>query len=468
MNSRREKPSPNLPPVASRNVRQHAWETLLRADDEGTFVADLLDTSVGSLSPPDRRLAWEMTLGTLRRQATLDAVLAEFCRQPRARVEPGLWRLLQLGCYQLMYLDRIPLHAAVHETVEVGRLTGHPQWVRFANGILRGVSRALTERTAAQSSAVAYPRGDGTFREFDRPLFPDPAQDPVGHRAIVWNCPRVLLDRWQTQFGSDVVDRMLPQIDRAAPTVLRVNPLKTARDALLAELVEQGIPATAGELPESIRLEARIGPHDLTPLAAGLCSIQDETPMHAAVWLDPQPGETVLDLCAAPGTKTGHLAERMQNQGTIVATDVGSARLEQVHDNCRRLGIDIVRTQRISRDGNDIPAGPFDAILIDAPCTNTGVIGKRVEVRWRFRPEDVRELAAEQQRLLRQSAERLKPGGRLLYSTCSLEPEENQQNVADFLAARPDFERVREQLFLPGEPGDGGFLALLRRRDPNR
>lgn len=468
MNRRRDQPSPSATLVTSPNVRRHAWETLQRADAEGSFVTDLLDGSVGVLSPQDRRLAWELTLGTLRRQATLDAALSGFCRQPRERVEPGLWRLLQLGGYQLMYLDRIPSHAAVHETVEVARLTGHPHWIRFANGILRSVSRALTERTAPHSSASAYPRGDGTFREFDRPLFPDPLDDPAGHRAVVWNCPRSLDDRWQARFGSDVVERMLTRIDAPAPTVLRVNRLRTTRAELLSQLADLAIPAVAGELPEAIRLAGRIGPHDLPPLAQGLCSIQDETPMHAAAWLDPQPAETILDVCAAPGTKTGHLAERMQNRGSIVATDVSAARLQQVRDNCRRLGIHIVRTQPISRDGRNIPDGPFDAILIDAPCTNTGVIGKRVEVRWRFRPDDVRELAAEQQRLLQQSAERLKPGGRLLYSTCSLEQEENEQNVAAFLAARPELILERERLFLPGEPGDGGYLALLRHRSPNR
>jgi 16S rRNA (cytosine967-C5)-methyltransferase len=196
----------------------------------------------------------------------------------------------------------------------------------------------------------------------------------------------------------------------------------------------------------------------------GHFSVQDETAQHAALTLAPQPGETVLDLCAAPGTKTGHLAELMQNRGTIIATDVSEDRLEKVRDNARRLQLEIIQTVLIDRDGTNIPDGPFDAILIDAPCTNTGVLGKRIEARWRITPRDIDELSALQQRLLEQAADRVRPGGRIVYSTCSIEPEENENNVQNFLSSRPEFELRSERGFRPGDPSDGGYQALLVRK----
>ena len=195
----------------------------------------------------------------------------------------------------------------------------------------------------------------------------------------------------------------------------------------------------------------------------GWFAVQDESAIAAAALVDPQPGQRVLDLCAAPGGKTAHLAALMRNQGRLLATDVDRDRLKRVRETCRRLGVDIVETRVIARDGSDLPDEMFDRILLDVPCSNTGVLGKRPEVRWRLRPDEFAELAGIQAGLLRRACDRLVAAGRLVYSTCSIEPEENRAVVDAVLHDRPDLKLVEEHAHIPGKPADGGYQALVVR-----
>jgi 16S rRNA (cytosine967-C5)-methyltransferase len=235
------------------------------------------------------------------------------------------------------------------------------------------------------------------------------------------------------------------------------------RDAVLAAFESAGISARAGVHPDSVRLEQPARVTDLPGFAEGWFTVQDESAMGAATLLAPQPGNRVLDLCAAPGGKSSHLAALMGNKGSVMAVDVNDARLELIGQTCRRLGLTIVKTRHVQRDLADVPAGPFDAILMDVPCSNTGVLGKRPEVRWRMTPGDLTELVELQKRLFEVAIQRLGPDGRLVYSTCSIEPEENQGIIAEMLTRHPDLRLVEEKSHIPGSPADGGFQALLRR-----
>jgi 16S rRNA (cytosine967-C5)-methyltransferase len=247
------------------------------------------------------------------------------------------------------------------------------------------------------------------------------------------------------------------------PLMLRVNLLRTSRESVLEAFARENIPAEAGELAESIVLTASRNVAELPGFTEGDFSVQDLTAMKAVELLNPKPGETIWDVCAAPGTKTTAIAERMQNQGRVLATDIHPARLALIEDNRSRLGLDIIKAQRISAAGDDLPGGPFDAVLVDVPCSNTGVLGKRVEARWRLTPADFEELPGIQSRLLEAACERVKPGGRVVYSTCSIEPEENEAIVAALLSRRPDWKLVEQQTHWPGRPADGGFAAWLQK-----
>jgi 16S rRNA (cytosine967-C5)-methyltransferase len=245
---------------------------------------------------------------------------------------------------------------------------------------------------------------------------------------------------------------------------LRVNPMRVGQAAFLKALTSDGIDAQPGMFPESVRIRGSARIDTLTGFDEGWFSVQDESAMAVTDLLAPQSGESILDLCAAPGGKTTHMAERMRDEGRIIACDVSEGRLRQIRESADRLGLDIIETWRITTDGDNVPEGPFDAVAVDAPCSNTGVIGKRPEVRWRLRPEDLVELPGIQGMLLRTAASRVRPGGRLVYSTCSIDQAENGDVVAAFLESQPDFTLEREQPAVPGRPGDGGYAALLRRQ----
>jgi 16S rRNA (cytosine967-C5)-methyltransferase len=449
-----------------------AYEALTAFDRRHVFVSDVLEESFSEhrLSTADRALAVEITAGVVRRMLTLDAILAPHIRRPREMIEPGLWTLLRIGAYQLVFLNT-PAHAAVHETVELARRLQKPRWVRFTNAVLRSVQRDLTDETRPGPAADAVPvLQSGTaaalewrYRRLRRAYFPDPALDYAAYVSQACSMPRWLVQRWAAQRGAAQTLRLCQWFLSPGRVCLRVNLLRTDREQLLEVLRTAGVAAEPGALPEAIRLAHTVNVRNLPGFAEGWFSVQDESAMHAAVLLDPQRGERVLDLCAAPGGKTTHLAERMRNEGQLVAVDIHAERQGLVDAACQRLGLSIVRTQIVQPDNADLPPGPFDRILVDVPCSNTGVLGKRPEARWRISAEGISELAAVQRRLLSAAAARLAAGGRMVYSTCSIEPEENEQVVRAVLASHPDLQMQAEQTFPPGLPGDGAYQALLVR-----
>lgn len=407
----------------------------------------------------ERRLATELVCGMIRRSATLDAIIGAHLSRPIESIEPGLHLLLKLGTYQLVFLDSIPPHAAVHETIELAKRLGKPRWAGFMNGVLRSIDRTLLTEIVESPSADAIPIKPGVFRKCQKSVFPSIKEKRIEHLAAAFSFPQWLLERWSDRWPGNELAALIGWFNSPAPFHLRVNSLKTDRDAYLDMLRGAGIEASPGEVDVCVRLASNMRVNDLPGFNEGLATVQDETAMHAAMLLQPQPGQTVLDLCAAPGTKTTHLAELMQNEGRIIATDVNEDRLESIHQSAERLGLSIIETQPIDRDGTNIPDGPFDSILIDAPCSNTGVLGKRPEARWRLTESDLTELSEIQRSLIREGASRLKPGGRLVYSTCSIDVEENEAVAQSAIDCGLQIESI--QAFLPGSPSDGGFLAVM-------
>jgi len=448
------------------NVRSLALQVLLACRKHDAFVQEILDRQLAAhaLSAADRRLTTQLVYGVLRRRGTLRALLEPLVSRPAHKVEAWLWDALYLGAYQLALLSHIPTHAAVHETVELAVSFGRPGARGFLNGILRRVSELMTDERTTAPAADALPVEHGEYRRLSRPIFPDPATHPREYLAAAFSLPDWLVHRWLPRYGVEECRRLGFWFAGPAPLTLRCQLLRIEREQLLSALREAGHDAEAGEHPQTIRL-LEYGPiRELPGYAEGWFSVQDESAMRVGSTLAPQAGETVLDLCAAPGGKTTHLAELMRNTGRIVACDVDEARLQTVADLARRLGLSIIETCRVHAvDSADVPPGPFDRVLVDVPCSNTGVLGKRPEARWRLRPEDLRQLVALQTRLLRTAIKRVRPGGILVYSTCSIEPEENRQVVETVLKATPDLRLEASENAVPGQPADGGFWARLRR-----
>lgn len=453
------------PEFTVRTARQAAYVTLEESRNSGNWVSDLLDRQFRTASIParDRALATELTLGTVRRVATLDAVLRKLVARPLDQVEPPLLTLLRLGVYQVLLLEGVPPHASVHETVELGKWLGRMRWSGFVNGVLRSATRLVGEGFTSEPAADAVPVAPGRYRQLNAPVFADPGRDPVGYFAEAFSFPGWLAQRWAKRRESAELFRLGGWFNTPGPLTLRVNRLRATPAELTQQLTAAGVVIQPLD-EEGVMIVQTQGPVTGLPgYADGAFAIQDLSAIRAARALAPQPGQRVWDVCAAPGGKTCLLAELMQNSGTLVATDIRPERLDLIEENCRRLGVTIVQTQPVSEAGTDLPDGPFDAILLDVPCSNTGVLGKRPEARWRISAPGIGELTRIQERLLNQALDRLCPGGRLVYSTCSIEPEENQDLVARVLSGRSNITLAAQTDSVPGAPADGGFHAVLTR-----
>jgi 16S rRNA (cytosine967-C5)-methyltransferase len=454
-----------LPTISSSNARCLALAVLLECRQKGAFVQEVLDQHLKqtSQSSPDRRLATQLVYGVLRRRGTLDALLRPLVHREPHKVEPWLWEALRLGAFQLLLLSHIPPHAALYETVELAAYWGQPRCKGFLNGVLRPLAVVPTPEFTSDPAADALPFENGQYRRLSRAVLPDPANNPVEYLSTGFAWPPWLAERWFARYGWDECARLGFWFAGPASTWLRCNPLRTGRPGLLQKLHDAGIEAEPGEHPQAIRLMDWTPVRDLPGYADGLFVVQDESAMAVGTALAPEPGMRVLDLCAAPGGKTTHLAELMRNQGQVIACDTDARRLQHVAEMSRRLGLSIIETKAIEGD-EDPPAGPFDAVLVDVPCSNTGVLGRRPEVRWRLKLGDLQHLVRLQTKLLLQACERVKPGGAVVYSTCSVEPEENQQVVKTVTGVMRELALQVEREGRPGLPADGGYWARLGRR----
>ncbi|MCY2929999.1 MAG: methyltransferase domain-containing protein [Planctomycetota bacterium] len=438
--------------------------------DRGGNVTAHVDRFAGTNAPPaEKALARELALGVLRRRGTLDAVLRAYLRQADRRPPGPVQEILQVALYQLLFLDRVPDFAAVSEAVaQTGRF-GHNRQSKFVNGVLRGITRELS--AAAEEglppAADVIPTSPRAGRRIGREVFPSPADDPGGYLAAAYSLPESLAGRWVARFGG--LAGALPiaaQAAARAPLLVRPNTLKGSVEEILAALQTEGAQAQLHAGGRCIVLEGVANVQQMAALKAGLIQPQDATAAAVAPACEVQPGMNVLDFCAAPGTKTTHLAERMANRGRIVALDVSQEKLSRIDDSCRRMGISIVTTM-LAENVAQLPEASFDLALVDAPCSNTGVLARRAEARWRCDDRSFSALAADQQILAGLAARYVRPGGRLVYSTCSIEPEECGELARALVKKNPRLKLVRDELTLPGgadEPAcwrDGGYTAIF-------
>ncbi len=449
--------------LSIRTAREAALRVLEEHRVSGMWVSDLLDRVFRESGLPtvERGLATELACGVVRRQATLDAILRTLIARPSDQVEVALWTILRLGVYQIMMLDGIPAHAAVHETVELCKRAGRMRWSGFVNGVLRGATRLATDEFVSEPSASAVPVGNNRHRKLTKPVFFEPASDLPAYVASAYSMPLWLVERWAKRFEPAELIRLCGWFNSTPSLMVRANSIRSSFDEVLNAFQSAGIVAHPLGDTDSIIVEDVSRVDQLAGYKDGWFVVQDFSASCAARRLAPQPGQRVWDVCSAPGGKTCHLAALMQNHGEIMATDIRSDRLEIVDENAARLGVDIIRTQLVDEPGFRLPAGPFDAILVDVPCSNTGVLGKRPEARWRITPDGIEELKNVQANLLGRALERLAAGGRLVYSTCSIETAENEQIVRQVLKYFPQARLVEEEQFIPGQPGDGAYQALI-------
>jgi 16S rRNA (cytosine967-C5)-methyltransferase len=405
--------------MPSANPRHAAATLLLEIEQHQAFADQLIhrELSAGVLSGPDRGLFTEIVYGVLRRRGTLDHIIGQFSKQPPGKLEPSVLILLRTGLYQIFFLDRVPVSAAVNETVNLATVM-IPRAKGFINAVLRSADRGR--------DTISYPDREG---------------DPAGFLAAIYSHPRWLVEQWLAQIGQVESEALAAAMGEQPPLTARVNSLILSRDELRAKLGAAGIGATPCRYSHlGLKLEGAGGVELLPGFQEGEFTIQDESSQLAALFLDPQPGERVLDLCAAPGGKATFLAQLMENRGSIIACDLTEAKLCRVVESTARLGISIISTRL-----GDATAPPaefregFHRVLVDAPCSGLGVIRRNPEGKWRKGPQDLARLAVTQKKILKGAADFVASGGRLLYATCSTSEAENECIVDGFLAGHPEF-----------------------------
>lgn len=445
---------------------------VLALRDRGGNVSAHLDRLLAGsrLGDADRSLARELSLGVLRRRGTLDVLLEAFLERPDRKLPGSLKEILQVGLYQILFMDRVPDFAAVNEAVQQAVEFRHRRQSGLVNGLLRSIIREVSPvepGTPAFSQDVLAVSPD-SFRKFARGVFPDPQSNPAEYLAAAYSLPESLAGRWLERFGPDKTAHLGMHANTRAPLVMRVNRLRSDVAGVLAKLADDGVEAIAHTNERSVVLCQGTDVTKLAVFRDGLVQPQDATATDVAVIAAPRAGMRVLDFCASPGTKTTHLAELMDNKGEIVAVDVSADKLARIEDNCKRLGVSIVTTRLADAAGSLEPES-FDLVLADVPCSNTGVLARRPEARWRFDLDKFGKLIADQRIITTLAAGFAHRGGKVVYSTCSIEPEECSQ-VAGWLEKRCNLKMSRDQLTLPGgaqNPAkwhDGGYIAVFGKK----
>lgn len=448
-------PGPDRRPAGAAGLpaRLLAWR-LLQAVAAGAYADAALERELQRhpLAPADRALVTELAYGAIRQRRLLDAWLDAHGRVPAERQPPQLRWLLHVGLYQLLFSERVPASAAVHTTVELAKRHGLGRLAPVANGLLRAVLRSRGSATPA----TAPP-----WQGLSLPADPQ-AAFALRHSLPDWLA--ALLLQWLPLEQAEAVGQAW---NSPPPLDLRCNVLRCSREALLEQLQTAGLKATAlGDTTSGLSLSQGAG--DLRQLPGyqeGHWCVQDRSAQAIAPLLQPQPGQQVLDACAAPGGKSTHLAELMGDQGQVWALDRSTSRLERVTANAARLGLASVQIE--AADATSLASshpdwrGRFQRILLDAPCSGLGTLARHADARWRMAPATIEELTTLQSQLLEAMAPLLAPGGRLVYATCTLHPAENGEQIAAFLARHTDWRLEQEQQWWPEARGGDGFYAAV-------
>jgi len=442
--ARRGTPEPPQPPPLPSDPREAALRILHAVDTRGTFSDILLDGAhaepardPGGSDPRDRSLLHELVKGTLRWRGWLDHALDARVHIGIDKVQPWVKNVLRMGAYQILFLDRVPAHAAVDESVKLAHKYGHPGTAGLVNSVLR--------RLAEEKETVTPPAGD------------DPESLAISGSHPLW-----LTERWCERFGPAATRELLAANNRPARLGLRVNRLRGTRERLIELLAAEGVTALpAAVSPDLVWVEGPCAPARIKAFQEGWCTVQDESEALVGLLVAPQAHERVLDLCAAPGGKCTHLAELMGDEGEVWAMERNESRIAALESAVERLATHSVHV--VHGDGRNYTFPmPFDRVLVDAPCSGLGVLGRRADARWRKGPEVLREMLPAQLELLVAGGRRARPGGVLVYSVCSFEPEETVGVVERFLRQNPSFVLETAAGLLPEPAVDpNGFMQIL-------
>ena len=416
------------------NTREAALKTLYEIEYNGAFsniaVKNMLKNQ--SMTIQEKGFYTRLVYGTLDKKITLDYIIEKFSKIKLKKLSKYIHLILRMGIYQLKYMDSVPDSAAVNESVKLARRYGHGASAGYVNGLLRNVSK----------NDIKYP------------------DSGVNYLSVKYSFPIEMCLKWVNDFGYDFTEDLLRSFESEPILILRPNTLKISADELADKLNKKGIKSVSEN--GYVRSEGFDISED-NMYINGMYTVQDYAAMQAAIVLDPQSGSTVIDMCAAPGGKTTHMAELMQNRGTIYAFDVYEHKVELIKKNAKRLGIDIIKAKlKDASVFDETLKKSADKILCDVPCTGTGIIRRKPDIKYtRVNDGSITDI---QKKILYNASQYLKSGGELVYSTCSIEKEENEGITGEFLLNNTGFEKIYEKTMYPNIDGcDGFYICKIRK-----
>lgn len=423
--------------------RKTAYFTLIDVESKKSYSNIALNHHISTGKPDSPAFVRELVYGVLENRIYLDYIIQHYIKTPVAKMKTSDLIVLRMGIYQLKFMDSVPEYAAVNESVNLAK-----RFCRGREGFINGVMRNFVR--------------DGN--EVD---LPDRAEDEVQYLSIKYSYEPWIIELWMEQYATSFVEELLAAGNKTPDLVIRVNTLKTSKEDLKKRVTSKGFEATDGYLSNEALHVKGSGLLGGRLYENGMFSVQDESAMLVVDMLDPKPGDFVIDACAAPGGKSLAIAEKMRNSGQIIAWDIYRRKLTIVNKEAERLGIDIINTKTwdASRVDSSL-VSKADKVLVDAPCSGLGVVRRKPEIKYKKLTTDILELPKKQLAILSASSKYVKPGGILVYSTCTISKEENQRVIRDFLRRNPSFSKVESLQLLPNiNNSDGFYICKLKKAD---
>lgn len=422
-----------------KSARQAAFEALLKIQKEGAYSNLVVDATLKEnehFDERDKAFFSNLVYGTLDRLILIDYNLSMYLNQPVRKLKPELHTILRLGTYQLLFLDKVPSRAAVNESVNLAKVNKSAFAASLVNAVLRRVA----------DNGLKLPEG---------------SENDPDYLAIKYSCPEWLISMWIEAYGFDNAIALAEKALEAAPVVVKVNTLKTTVDDLIWKLAEEGVVAEKStKFPDSLVLNNTGAVEELLAYQEGLFHAQDLASQICCKALDAKPGETVFDLCSAPGGKAFTIAQSMQNTGCVRAFDIYQSRVDLIKNGAKRLGLDNVYTYLSDATIFNENYGMADRVLCDVPCSGLGIIRRKPEIRFK-KSAEIDNLPEIQYSILCNATKYLKDGGRLVYSTCTLNPKENDEICNRFLEEHPEFEAVKVLPELRRYSENDKYLTLM-------
>lgn len=413
------------------SARETALKTLYAVEFEGAYSNMALKKSLSDdkLSAADKGFITTLVYGVISRRLTLDYVIAAYSKIKLKKISKYILLILRMGLYQLMYMSKVPESAAVNESVKLAKRYGHGASSGFVNGVLRNFIR----------EGIKIPDSD---------------------LSVKYSFPESLCSAWTADFGLEFTEKLMEAMNSAPKLTIRPNTLKITQEELQRALAEKGIESEISGV--SLICEGfDVAREEL--YKSGFCTVQDAAASETAITLSPKSGETVIDMCAAPGGKTTHMAELMGNKGKILAFDVHEHKIKLIKNNAERLGIDIIDAK--TGDGtvfDEMLEGTADKILCDVPCSGLGIIRRKPDIKWHT--DDLSGLCEIQAKILENGGKYLKRGGEIVYSTCTIDRRENEDRISEFLQKHRNFEKLSEKTYYPHIDGTDGFYICKMRK----